>query len=195
MYTLMRLTRYFPPLPLRCILVVLVVFWVALMAGYNFGPDFGTKDSLVGLDFVNYRDRPYVLTHVAMAEKHQKFLRFIAHNGMVCVVVLCLGPVIFFYPLIKASLLGFIIGVGLWNLGSPWLWGRFFLPHSLVELPVILYVDAIAMRSGLRWLAGGPEGRRSILRHELATNLKLFLLLIPLIIFAAYLEAYITCRW
>jgi len=122
------------------------------------------------------------------------FLRIAAHNHMTIALALCLGSTIFLFPLIKAALLGCIMGVAFWNLGSPWLWARFLLPHALVELPVIFYACAISMSSGLKWLAGGPEGRWCILKRELAANLKLFLLLIPLIIFAAFLEAYITNR-
>jgi hypothetical protein len=42
------------------------------------------------------------------------------------------------------------------------------------------------------WMAGGPRGRWNILQREWLANLKLFLLLIPLIIMAALLEACVT---
>jgi len=186
----MKLFSFYRPLPLRCMMIVVISFLIALLVGYNFAPeleDWGPK-------MVNFRDTLFVPVHAPLSERHPKLGKYVAHNTKVIALALCIGPVIFFYPLIRTVCLGGIIGAALWNLGSPWLWGRFLLPHSLVELPVSLYVDAVAMHGGLRWLAGGPEGRRGILKQELVANLKLLLLLMPLIVFAGLLEAYVTNR-
>jgi len=172
-------------------MVVMITFLVSLLVGYALAPEIG-KDW--GPDMLNFRETSFVPVPSPLSDRHQKFVKYLAHNTKVIALALCLGPVIFFYPLIRAGCLGGIIGVALWNLGSPSLWGRFLLPHSLVELPVTLYVDVIAMQGGLKWLAGGPEGRWNILKREWVANLKLFLLLIPLIILAAVLEAYVTNR-
>jgi uncharacterized membrane protein SpoIIM required for sporulation len=87
------------------------------------------------------------------------------------------------------------LGASFWGVNSPLLCCKFFLPHSLIELSVLIYACAISLRSGLKCLIGGPEGRWNIFKCEFVANLKLFLLLIPFILLAALLEAYVTYRW
>jgi len=191
----MNLLGYYKPLPVRCAMFVVVTFLIALVVGYKFAPELSAEDSLIKLDLLNFRDKPFEQVHVPLSDQHQQFFKLAMHNTMTIALVLYLGTVVFFFPLFKDAVLGCLGGVALWNLGSPWLWGRFLFPHALVELPVIFYASAVSMSSGLKWLAGRPEGRWGILKRELVANLKLFLLLIPLIIFAALLEAYVTNRW
>ncbi len=182
---------YYRPLPVRCTMAVVAAFLVAFMVGYWFAPEL---DWLFG-HHVNFRDVPYVPVHVPLSQQHRTLLTISTYNTLATAQILCLGTIIFVFSLLRVALVGCSLGVAFWSIGSPWLWGRFFLPHSLVELPVLFYACAISMSSGIKWLAGGPEGRWCILKREFVANLKLFLLLIPLIIFAALLEAYVTNRW
>jgi len=191
----MSLLRFYRPIPVRCMMVIVGVFLVAFVAGYRFAPQLGKKEWFTGHPPVNFRDTPYVPIHTPLSEQHQAFLHIFTYNTLATAQILSFGTVIFLFSFFRIAMVGCPLGVAFWYLGSPWLWARFFLPHALVELPVLFYAGAISMNSGLRWLVGGPEGRWRILKRELAANLKLFLLLIPFVIFAALLEAYVTNRW
>jgi len=190
----MNLLSYYRPLPLRCTVVVVVTFMIGLGLGYHFAPEFSSEDSFIHIDCVNYRDKPYTHELVSIRDQNKMFLSVASHNALLIALTLSLGSLVFFFPLIRSSVLGCVMGICLWSLGSPLLWWKFLLPHSLIELPVIAYVNAVGMKSGLRFVMGSPQGRSVILKHELKANMKLFALLLPFIIFAALLEAYVTRR-
>lgn len=172
-------------------MVVLVTFVGSLIAGYNFPSEL---DWLFDRQ-VNFRTEAYVPVHLTLSMQHHAFLKIFTFNAAATLQLLCLGTIIFLFPWIRIALIGLSLGISFWSIGSPWLCCKFFLPHSLVELSVLIYACSISLGSGLKWLTGGPEGRWNIFKYEFGANLKLFLALIPLILIAALLEAYVTYRW
>lgn len=172
-------------------MVVLVTFMVALISGYNFPSEL---DWLFG-HRVNFRTEAYVPVHLTLAMQHHAFMKVFILNSGATLQILCLGTVVFLFPWIRISAIGYSLGASFWGINSPLLCCKFFLPHALVELSVLIYASSISLSSGLKWLNGGREGRWNILKREFVANLKLFLLLIPFILLAALLEAYVAYRW
>jgi uncharacterized membrane protein SpoIIM required for sporulation len=172
-------------------MVVLVTFMVALISGYNFPSEL---DWLFG-HRINFRTEAYVPAHPTLSMQHRAFLKIFTFNTAATLQILVLGTIVFLFPWIRISAIGYSLGASFWGVNSPLLCCKFFLPHSLIELPVLIYACAISLSSGLKWLTGGAEGRWNIFKREFVTNLKLFLLLIPFILLAALLEAYVTYRW
>jgi len=187
----MKILSFYRSLPIRCTMVVLVTFVGSLIAGYNFPSEL---DWLFDRQ-VNFRTEAYVPVHLTLSMQHHAFLKIFTFNAAATLQLLCLGTIIFLFPWIRVALIGLSLGISFWSIGSPWLCCKFFLPHSLVELSVLIYACSISLSSGLKWLTGGPEGRWNIFKYEFGANLKLFLALIPLILIAALLEAYVTYRW
>jgi len=187
----MKILSFYRSLSIRCTMVVLVTFVGSLIAGYNFPSEL---DWLFD-QHVNFRTEAYVPVHLTLSMQHHAFLKIFTFNAAATLQLLCLGTIVFLFPWIRIALIGLSMGISFWSIGSPWLCCKFFLPHSLVELSVLIYACSISLSSGLKWLTGGPEGRWNIFKYEFGANLKLFLALIPLILIAALLEAYVTYRW
>jgi len=187
----MKMLSFYRPLAPRCTMVVLVTFVGAVIAGYNFPSEL---DWLFD-HHVNFRSQAYEPVHPTLSMQHYAFFKIFTFNTAATLQVLSLGTIVFLFPCIRVALIGLSLGISFWSIGSPWLCCKFFLPHSLVELSVLIYACSISLSSGLKWLTGGPEGRWDIFKREFVANLKLFMLLIPFILLAALLEAYVTYRW
>lgn len=186
----MNLLSFYRPLPLRCTVLVVITFIVTLIAGYRFPSEL---DWLFG-HHANFRNEAYVPIHHTLSEQHHALLHIFACNTAATLQILSLGTFIFLFPCIRIALIGYSMGAAIWGINSPLLCCRFFLPHALVEMSVIIYACSISMNSGLKWLTGGPEGRWKILNREFMANLKLFLALLPFILLAVLFEAYVTYR-
>jgi len=185
----MKLLSFYRPLPLRCTVIVVVTFIAALIAGYRFPSE---MDWLFG-QHPNFRNEAYAPIHHSLSEQHHAFFHIFAYNTAATLQILSLGTFIFLFPCIRIALIGCSMGAAFWAL-THLCYAVGFFSHALVEMSVIIYACSISMRSGLRWLTGGPEGRWKIFKREFVANLKLFLALIPFILLAALLEAYITYR-
>jgi len=187
----MNLLSFYRPLPLRCTMVVLVTFTVSFIAGYHFAPELnGLFDNPI-----NFRTEAFVPVPPTLSMQHHAFLHIFTYNAAATLQILGVGTIIFLFSWIRITAIGLSLGISFWSIGSPWLCCKFFLPHALVEMSVTIYACSISMSSGLKSLTGGPGGRWNILKREFVANLKLFLLLIPFILLAALLEAYVTYRW
>lgn len=142
----------------------------------------------------NHRDKPYMAKEVPVEVQHKRFLHFVMHNSLATAELLFIGMCLFIYPATNAALLGFFLGVFYWSTGSPQLFMRFNLPHGLVEIPLGIYAAALGQTSGWRWLSAGAGRRWPQFKLEAAANARAALVLFPLVVIAALLEAYVTKR-
>ena len=179
------------------LLAALIFLFCSIAMGFLNAPEFTAtvSDTIKVGGFRNYRETPYVHEPVSMEEQHKKFWSYLSHNSKTTLIAMLAGTLCFAFPAVKASILGFILGVCFWNLGSIELCIRFFFPHALIELPTILYCCAIAQSSGWKWLTAGSGSRWSCLKNEAASNLKIWtVVVLPAVLLSALLEAYVTNR-
>lgn len=180
---------------LLSLVIVVTAFLSSTAIGYLRAPDFTEKDSIIFRSPLHHlKESDYFREQKSMDERHKKFWKFIKTNFQVELFTLAVGTAFFIYPSIHIALLGFIIGVLYWHIGSFTFFMRLMLPHSLTEIPTALYCCAMAQSSGWKWLVS-PTNRWICFKKEFMSNLKLGVFIIfPLVIINALLEAYVTCR-
>ncbi len=125
----------------------------------------------------------------------QIFLFILENNVTKLLLVLLLGIFAGIIPLFASFANGMILGLFGCLISESLSW-KFFLvgilPHGVIEIPVLILATAIGMRIGkvaLWRLFGGKVG----IKKELAKALKFYIIvLVPLLILAAAIEAFIT---
>lgn len=186
----------FRPVSIQHLVIILGMFAATFLVGFEIAPKLAHSEWWVQkVRVVNFRDTPYVKTTLTWSEQHDRFVKIALHNSKIFAVLMIAGTTCFLLPVIEIAALGFVVGVACWNLGSPWLYPRFFLPHALLELPLFIYVRAVVLGSGWKWLVSGSGRRWRTLKEELTANLRMIPVLLPLVVLAAFLEAYVTSRW
>lgn len=180
----------------RSLCAVVAFFVCSIAAGFLFAPEFTGKDFLGRGTIVSVPRGDFPSgVGPGIKERHEKFREFIFINSQVALITLVLGTACFAYPAIKISIFGFIIGVLSWHIGSVHLFMTLMLPHSLTEIPTVVYYCAVAQSSGWKWLTAGRGSRWTCFRKEFVSNLKLWVcVILPLVLFNAVLEAYVTNR-
>ena len=193
---LSKIISYVRPVSTTHISITVAAFAASCLLGFYFAPELGRSDWWgQKVRVLNFRDKPYVKKSLTLSEQHHKFIEYALHNSRVFAIMVIAGTICFLLPVFQISVLGFIFGVAFWNLGSPWLYPRLFLPHGLIELPLRVYVNALVMGSGWKWLFSGSGKRWRTLKEELMANLRVMPVILSLIVLAALLEAYVTSRW
>ena len=127
--------------------------------------------------------------------RFQLFLFILENNITKLLLVLLLGIFAGIIPLFASFANGMILGLFGHIISESLSW-KFFLvgilPHGTIEIPVLILATAIGIRIGkvaLWRLFGGKTG----IKKELAKALKFYIIvLVPLLILAAAIEAFIT---
>ena len=125
----------------------------------------------------------------------QIFLFILENNITKLLLVLLLGIFAGIIPLFSSFANGMVLGIFACLVSESLSW-KFFLvgilPHGVIEIPVLILATAIGARIGkvaLWRLFGGKIG----IKKELAKALKFYIIvLVPLLILAAAIEAFIT---
>ena len=125
----------------------------------------------------------------------QIFLFILENNVIKLFTVLLLGIFAGIIPLFTSFANGMILGIFGCLVSESLSWSFFFvgiLPHGIIEIPVLILSTAVGMRIGkvaLWQLFGGEIG----IKKELAKAIKFYIIvLVPLLILAAAIEAFIT---
>lgn len=171
------------------ILLSSLVFVSGILTGYSFVSDFPkeTQEIVESL-------REFFASGEKMTD-FQVFLFILENNVTKLLLVLLLGIFVGIVPLFSSFVNGMVLGIfGCLILES--LSWKFLLvgilPHGIIEIPVLILATAIGMRIGkiaLWRLFGGEIG----IKKELAKALKFYIIiLVPLLILAAAIEAFIT---
>ena len=166
-----------------------LVFISGVLTGYFFVYDFPeeTKEIIKELEEL-----------FASGEKmtdFQIFLFILENNVTKLFAVLLLGIFAGIIPLFASFANGMILGIFGCIISENLSWSFFFvgiLPHGIIEIPVLILSTAVGMRIGkvALWRLFGGEIR---IRKELAKAIKFYIIvLVPLLIIAAAIEAFIT---
>ncbi|KYK37649.1 MAG: stage II sporulation protein M [Theionarchaea archaeon] len=129
--------------------------------------------------------------------------RVAALSGVVNAFIPLFGPLV---PIFSMLLNGTVIGLApaIFGVG----WSRFLLgilPHGVLELPALILASAVGLKFSISLLKAvigyfsppaGVPGREQFLRQVRPGwySLKLFAVIIPMLVVAAFIEIYITVR-
>ena len=171
------------------VLLSSLVFISGVFTGYFFVHDFPEETREIIKELKEF---------FASGEKmtdFQIFLFVLENNVIKLFSVLLLGIFAGIIPLFASFANGMILGIFSCLVPESSSWSFFFvgiLPHGVIEIPVLILSTAVGMRIGkvaLWRLFGGKVG----IRKELAKAVKFYIIvLVPLLILAAAIEAFIT---
>ncbi len=185
------LRSYRPPL-----LVVLAVMAGGLLFGWLFAlryplSQFGGAEALISSEFSQEWQALGLLPGLSTWGIFLHNLRALIIGALFGVVSFGAAPL--FFLLIPLGMIGFLAGQAA-SLGHLPLLIAFILPHGIVELPAAWIATAFALQIGASLMGLSPG--RSIgegFMLALVNFLKVFLLLVvPLLLLAAFLEAWVT---
>ena len=171
------------------VLLSLLVFMSGIFIGYLFVSYFPEETEEIIKKLKDFFASGKEMT------QFQTFLFILENNITKLLLILLLGLFAGIIPLFASFANGMILGL-FGNVISESLSWKFFLvgilPHGIIEIPVLILATAIGMRIGkitLWRLFGGKVG----IKKELAKALKFYIIvLMPLLILAAAIEAFIT---
>ncbi len=171
------------------VLLSSLVFTSGILTGYSFVHDFPEETQEIVESLKELFASGEEMTDL------QVFLFILENNITKLLLVLLLGIFAGIIPLFASFANGMVLGIFacLFSESSSW---KFFLvgilPHGIIEIPVLILATAIGMRIGkiaLWRLFGGEVG----IKKELAKAFKFYIIvLVPLLILAAAIEAFIT---
>ncbi|MEA2098170.1 MAG: stage II sporulation protein M, partial [Patescibacteria group bacterium] len=125
----------------------------------------------------------------------QIFLFILENNITKLLLMLLLGIFAGIIPLFASFANGMILGIFARLISESLSWEFFLvgiLPHGVIEIPVLILATATGMRIGkvVLWRLFGGE---AVIKKELAKAFKFYIIvLVPLLILAAVIEAFIT---
>jgi stage II sporulation protein M len=171
------------------ILLSSFVFISGTFIGYSFVSDFPEETREIVEELKEFFASGEEMT------QFQIFLFILENNVTKLLLVLLLGIFAGIIPLFASFANGMILGIFGCIVSESLSW-KFFLvgilPHGIIEIPVLILATAIGMRIGkvaLWRLFGGKSG----IKKELAKALKFYIMvLVPLLILAAAIEAFVT---
>jgi len=173
---------------IRSLILATGIFFVSLVLGTLIG-----RNTVEGL----MRQLGAVLEPLVSTGKLSILLVFIIfiNNAIKALAIIFLGILLGLLPLLFVGLNGFILG-GLGSaLESVKGWGYVmasFIPHGIIEIPVILLATALGLTVGmesLKWLVR----RESRVRLQLSDCLKVYLRwILPGLAVAAIIEVFVT---
>ena len=118
-------------------------------------------------------------------------------NTRTSFLIMMLGVFLGLFPFISlwgnGTVLGLIYGKFMAEGGDPIVFLMGILPHGVVEIPAILIAASQGFRIG-KEIISPPNGksRSESLRVNIRKGLKLFAIIIPLLLIAAFIEVYIS---
>ncbi len=113
--------------------------------------------------------------------------------------IIVLGAIFGVFPflslLANGMLVGLLYGRLLFEGGSTLVFLMGIVPHGIIEIPAIMIAASQGFSIGKEFIFP-PQGktRPESLRHNIVKGLKLFALLIPLLIVAAFVEVYVSAQ-
>lgn len=173
---------------IRSLISATSVFFVSLVVGTLIGQD--TIESLL-------REFGAVLQPLASTDNVSVLLLFIVfiNNAIKALLLILLGILVGLPPLLFIAVNGFVLGGLGAALKSVMGWGYVlasFLPHGVIEIPVILLAAALGLMVGLeslKWL-----GRReSRVKLQVSNGLRVYVRwILPGLAVAAIIEVFVT---
>ena len=171
------------------ILLSSLVFISGILTGYSFVSDFPEETRKI------IEELEELFASGKEMTDFQVFLFILENNITNLLLVLLLGIFAGIIPLLSSFVNGMVLGIFACLISESLSW-KFFLvgilPHGIIEIPVLILATAIGMRIGkvaLWRLFGGKIG----IKKELAKAFKFYIIvLVPLLILAAAIEAFIT---
>ena len=119
-----------------------------------------------------------------------RFEEFSLHNIEGAGISLAGGAIVFFLPCVTIAINGMGLGVTSYIDG----WQMFFqrmMPHSLLEYPVLLFVNAAGTQIGWTIFQSVRDRNRQVVGDQLRVLAAVWLLASLLLIVAAFMETYI----
>lgn len=201
-FNLARFYRHDIPLLLKEQYLPLVVVTVAAIAAAVLGVVFAQRypvppeafplQDISSDTFVNIQ-KAQLLPRINTSFIFFNNLRVIVLASVVS--VFSFGALALFLTLINAGLVSFLIAEVVMLGHNPWLFvATFILPHGIIEVPAVFIGIAFALRMGAALVSPPFDldvGQALILTTANFTKILLFLI-IPLLFFAAFIEANIT---
>jgi len=174
------------------ILLSSLVFVGGVFAGYSFVYNFPEETQQIVEELKEFFASGEEMT------QFQIFLFILKNNITKLFMILLLGIFAGIIPLLASFANGMILGIFGCLVAESLSWQFFLvgiLPHGIIEIPVLILAAAIGMRIGkvaLWRLFGGKTG----IKKELAKALKFYIIiLVPLLILAAVIEAFVTTKF
>ena len=165
------------------------VFISGVLAGYSFVSDFPEETQEIVEKLKEFFASGKEMT------QFQIFLFILENNIIKLFAILLLGIFAGIIPLFASFTNGMVLGIFACLVSESLSW-KFFLvgilPHGIIEIPVLILATAVGIRLGkitLWRLFGGKIG----IKKELAKALKFYIIVLaPLLVIAAMIEAFIT---
>ena len=171
------------------ILLSSFVFVSGILTGYSFVRDFPEETREI------IEELKKLFASGEEMTQFQIFLFILENNITKLLMMLLLGIFAGIIPLFASFANGMILGIFACLVSESLSWEFFLvgiLPHGVIEIPVLILATAIGIRIGkvaLWRLFGGKVG----IKKELAKALKFYIIVLaPLLILAAAIEAFIT---
>ena len=171
------------------ILLSSLIFASGAVMGYFFARDFPEETQKIVAELEKNFASGEGMTHF------QIFLFILENNITKLLLMLFLGIFAGAIPLFASFANGMVLGIFGYLVSESLSW-KFFLvgilPHGIIEIPILILATAIGMRIGKVALWRIFGGKVEI-KKELAKALKFYIIiLVPLLILAAAVEAFIT---
>lgn len=185
-----EIKRYFHSLKFY-IFLSSFIFLAGIASGYSFARDFPEETQIIMTTLQDF------FSSTEEATDFQIFLFILENNVSKLLIMLLLGIFAGILPFFSSFINGMVLGIfGYIVVQEKSL--EFLLvgilPHGIIEIPVLILSTAIGMRLGkvAVWrIFGGKIG----IRKEFVKALKFYLaILVPLLFFAAIIEAFLTSR-
>lgn len=113
--------------------------------------------------------------------------------------IMMLGAIFGLFPFLSLLANGMLVGLLYARLifegGSSLVFLMGILPHGVIEIPAIMIAASQGLRTGKEFIVP-PQGktRPEALRNNIIKGLKLFAVLLPLLLVAAFIEVYISAQ-
>ncbi len=168
---------------------ITVIFFIAAMAGYLYGASDETYSDMIikelGEEFNDLLDlsAPMIVFNIFTRNTFLSFISLVSGIGFGLI------------PLGFIALNGVLIGVVMQMAEEEM--GSFFvimaiIPHGIIELPMVILSSAIGLKLGQELLCMLID-RESNIKEEFIKGIRTFtVLVIPLLLVAAFIEVYIT---
>lgn len=127
--------------------------------------------------------------------QHELILLIFINNSAKIIILTVLGVLFGVAPVVFLAFNGFLLGVVAFIAQSENSWLSLalgILPHGLLEIPILIIAGAIGLKLGVVFIQSLKE-QKNIIRQEFTKSLKfLGAILIPLLLFTAFIEVFIT---
>ena len=169
------------------IIISTCLFCAGLASGFFFTPDkLGLSEEISSLERLAQTLTPFHISTVIFI-----YLK----NLLALVISLLLGPFLCLAPIFTLLLNGWVISfvsLPLIRSGSVALLVVGILPHGIFEIPALILGEAIALGFGLAILSLVAKRKWNMLGAVFRQNLRYFIIVIVLLIPAAFIETFIT---